>query len=79
MSNYDPVFGHRYRWTWNPFRSAVKNSDKPKQKIAGDSVDSEPNQRKTPEQDESDYKRVTKYNCPVEPFRETLRILDELF
>jgi hypothetical protein len=79
MSKYDPVFGHHNRWTWNPFRSVTKNGNQSKQETPGDSADPESDKRETSDQDESYHKRITKYNCPVEPFRETLRILDELF
>lgn len=79
MPKFDDIFGFRFNWTFNPFRGSAKSSGKSEQETSGDSADSEPNQRKASEQDESNYKRVSKYNSPIEPFRETLRILDELF
>lgn len=79
MPKFIDYLSGRFDWRYRPGRSIVKDSRKPKQEITGNSPDSEPNQRKTSEQDESYHKRVAKYNCPVEPFRETLRILDKLF
>ncbi len=79
MPKFDPTFAFRDNWTWSPFRSVTKNSNKSEQKASGDSTDAEPNQRKASDKDESDYKRVEKkFKCPTEPFLETLRLLDEI-
>ena len=79
MSRFDAVFGHRSNWTFNPIRRLVKGGNEPKQETAGNSPASEPNQRETPEQDKSGYKRVAKkYKCVTEPFYDTLRLLDEI-
>lgn len=78
MSKFIDYLVGRFDWRYRPGRSIVKNSGKSEQETPGDSIGPESNQRKTTNQDESYHKRVTKYNCPVEPFRETLRILDQL-
>ena len=79
FSKFDTIFGHNNNWTFNPFRRTVKNSNEPIESSERDSTTSESDKRKNSNESEPNSKRVSKYNCPTEPFRETLRLIDELF
>lgn len=70
MSKFIDYLSGRFDWRYRPGRSVVKGSNKPKQETTRDSDFTKSNQRET---------TVTRtFKCPVEPFRETLRILDEI-
>jgi len=78
MPKFDGIFGHRFNWTFGRSRYLSKGEPESKQETSRDSQPAESDKREASDQNESNYKRVAKYNCVTEPFRETLRLIDEL-
>lgn len=78
-ANFDPVFGYRLRWTFDPRWRIGEGDSKPEPKDERDSSDPESNKREDNSRKiEQVRQKLNKpFKCVTEPFKKTLELLDD--
>ena len=80
MLKFDDTFGFRPNWVFDPNRGTNQTHLQPKsadEPNFGDSIEDKRENHSS--EDKSGYRRVNKKSCPVQPFADTLKLIEFLF